>query len=257
MVENKKKGGMDFSSHSKIKSLHYLLHSSKEYVSIPYGLWYLCVSWIQTNNGNDKSQIHTDKCSDNVYFNANFLLSSDKIKLSNELNKESESVISKLDTFGFLSLQLVHLQSLMQDIDKIKNKLNQQNEDEINIYHNLEVHQLASSSYKQHLKQIEIMYQKLVNKKGDSKIDKQDLENQLKIIKKRLKNQESFEEKYGDKFHKFEKNEINDQVKKRDDLMQQISISHEQIVHLQLSMKQQHEMLDSLKQQIDSIEIND
>eukprot|EP01084_Bolivina_argentea_P047901 88306_1 len=230
--------GTDWSSHSKIESLHYLLYSWKEYVSISNGLFYICASWTQ-------KAIQTTKCSDDLYFNVDFLLT-----------KEDQPDVSAADSSGFMALQLVHLQSLYKTILDTRNELNQQTQNEMNVRHNLMLREFAASSDKHHLKQFEQIYESEMDKNGETQARRRDLQNQLKLIQQRLQNDEAFEKQYADALKTFERKDIKDPMKKRAELMDQITMSQQQMIRLDLEIKQKQQMLRSLQQQIDSIEIH-
>merc|ERR1719491_1263101 len=125
----------DLSIHSKIHTFHHLLYSSKEVVYAPDGLWFLCASWTETlstksmdedtpcsNSTNSTTANSTDPinsstnqqrkstCSQNLYFNTNFLIESRQIEDMNELQELPHSALSNLDHSGMLQLQYMHLQ---------------------------------------------------------------------------------------------------------------------------------------------------
>merc|ERR1712154_251243 len=202
--------------------------------------------------GDDAKQIKSSKCSDDLYFNADFLLTAKEIELSNELNRQNQDSIDKFDTSGFLQLQLIHLQNLLQQISNLRNELNEGKQTENDIYGDLLKHRLSSSSYSTHLKAIEKMYRDELNDIGSRKVKKEDLENQLRIIQQQLQIDQNFSKQYGETLRKFQNDDINDPLKRQKELIVQIQKSRQQIMRLKSTMRQHQTMLRTLKRQIDA-----
>merc|ERR1719204_825628 len=82
----------DLSVHSKIHTFHHLLYSASEVVFAPNGLWFLCASWTEFNstvdaNSSDANSTRKATCSQNLYFNAGFMLQSRQIEDINSTRK--------------------------------------------------------------------------------------------------------------------------------------------------------------------------
>jgi len=242
----------EFVHHPKLRSSHHLLYASGEYVSVTYGLWYLCAAWTQISTHHTAGirepsklkQERVAKCSDDIYFNANYGLSKAQ---NDELNAMPKQDLLDLDDSGFLALQILHLSAIWKQIRTLKGDFIADEDAKLGLNSEASQYESVSHSYLQRLKEIEDEYQKQVNVLSEDTVETKHLQNQIELIRKRLKNDEKLEKMYQAALAQFQKKDIDQNMEQYKLLQQRMIDSENQLQRLKNTKMRHQAMLDTLK----------
>lgn len=268
----------DLSIHSKIHTFHHLLYSSKEVVYAPDGLWFLCASWTETlstksmdedtpcsNSTNSTTANSTDPinsstnqqrkstCSQNLYFNTNFLIESRQIEDMNELQELPHSALSNLDHSGMLQLQYMHLQSIVSRILNFRTELNDQYRDEIDMYDNIVSHKLTAETYLAHTNKLRESLDKTMSDREKNGVDITDLKDKLKKMSSFLEEQDAVANAHADRLKKYRMSEVNIPMKKLEMMRIAIVDANSQAQRLRFGIDSSDDIMQSLNHEVKTV----
>eukprot|EP00484_Ammonia_sp_Unknown_P011127 CAMPEP_0197072202 /NCGR_PEP_ID=MMETSP1384-20130603/209977_1 /TAXON_ID=29189 /ORGANISM="Ammonia sp." /LENGTH=975 /DNA_ID=CAMNT_0042511019 /DNA_START=25 /DNA_END=2953 /DNA_ORIENTATION=+ len=244
----------ELEDHPKLQGLHDLLYSPEETVPIPIGLWSLCVSWTAittaAEGGNETAeQVH--KCSDDLYLNGNWNLTDEQEHVLQEFNADGSAI--KDDNSQFLSVLLLHLDSLLSDIYSFRNELSENTEEQDNLLEKLLQHRYESKAYFKQLTKLKELYQITLNEKMRNNVKENYEQSQLVKLERQLAMYQKLEKLYGEKLLSFKASELGGIQKQAETISTQIESSQRQIASLTEALQQQEELLKNLEKQSKSI----
>jgi len=238
----------DLGVHSKVHMFHHLTYSTNDKAFAPRGLWFLCASWTQSH-GERKS-----KCTEDLYFNAGFLLFAEDMKNMNEMDAQSMSQMASVDPSGMLQLESLHLSDIIESILKFRHILNEQTVEEQQIQDSLTAHRLAGKELTGLLVKIGKMYDDTAMLREKMTIDVTHLTETLAEMTKMLDTETARAEQHKAQLAEFKQQEIDDPLGRLHQLEERHADANQQVLHLKYSADEHAAVMRSLELELNAVQ---
>merc|ERR1712013_213035 len=238
----------DLGTHSKVHMFHHLTYSTEDTAFAPRGLWFLCAAWTQSSDEERKL-----KCTEDIYFNAGFLLYAQEIEDMNQIGAMEVKQLEMADPSGMLQLESLHLQDMIHDILDFRQVLNKQSLQEKQIQESLVQHRLAGKELAQMLEKLNKMYSDTSQVREKKTVDIAHLWETLKVMTSMLERETKRAGLHEKQLKDFKTEDISLPLDELNFLTHQYEDAKKQTLHLKYSAEEHKEVMNSLQSELKSL----